>query len=149
MINYYSAKYLKYEIEGEGDEYFALIMDRVETLEENDIVRKVITYVYQDIIQYQKDYYKRITDLDFVNKELSTCLKHHTELIGDKAKKFRYYFWKIYPDIVGMTKELKRYHIPITDFHDDNIGWSYRRSIDDEPRLVLFDLGGYVSIEKY
>jgi hypothetical protein len=144
IINYYGVRKLDYNISGvpdndEGQRYdvYGIIMDRVFPLLEDDLLAKVIMHVYQPLIQYTDRYYENITNIKKIRKELKSTLE--TENINDKEE-FERLVWEIYPNMVELVKELKKYHIPKTDFHDENIGWCYT----GKKRLVLFDLGGYI-----
>jgi hypothetical protein len=136
LINYYNVGKTNKKLvcDGEKIKAYYVLMDKVEPIENTD-VGDAIDKVYQGLIQYKEDYYENIADKSKVKRKINEMIS----MIGKRGEELAKIAEEIYPQILNICKELRAHHIVATDFHSGNIGWT-----DDESRLVLYDLGGYV-----
>ena len=140
IINYYNVESLEnFKLENNiSDRYYeydyVLLMDRVESFSGSD---SAISF-YKRLIQYKDNYYSNIVNDISFNSSLTDFLFNQsckwwgdTTEIKNKIIEYR-------PYMINLVKELKKYHIRMTDFHSGNIGWC----MTGEKRIVLFDIGG-------
>lgn len=140
LINYYSVGKINFKISADDNNVkktsYYILMNKVIPLEDdpdstNTPEGRAIDLVYQELIQYNPDYYKTIMNYDNIEETIK-----NDGLSEEDAEVVR----EIYPLIVNIVKELKLHGIEETDFHSGNIGWD-----EDKTKLILFDLGGFIN----
>lgn len=129
IINYYNVgKTNKFY---DDRSLYYILMDKVYPIDGEEA--EVINLVYQDLIQYDTNYYENIMNKKMVDNAIRGCYSFEEKKLARSLHKH----------IVNIVKELKSHKIKETDFHAGNIGWD-----KDRTKLILYDLGGHVNMDE-